>query len=135
MARRQTGGARGKAEAAALIRGESGLLTLHPTIRRHQGCADWHLVCDPGERNIRLDAAKLVECGRGDIVLFGHGGGRQHAVGTDEIATLSDGLARKTHRLVRRRGAKPDACCDYRRDSFLDQRNNFRAGRAMIEPL
>jgi hypothetical protein len=30
------------------------------------------------------------------FVLFGHGGGRQHAVGTDEIATLSDGLARKS---------------------------------------
>ena len=62
---------------------------------------DRHLACDPGERNVGLRAAKLLQRGLGDIFLSGHaGGGREHAVGADEIAALADALARKTHRLI-----------------------------------
>src|SRR6195256_5366008 len=62
---------------------------------------DRHLACDPGERNIGLRAAKLLQCDLGDIVLSGHArSGRQYPVGADEIAALSDALARKTHSLV-----------------------------------
>src|SRR4029077_14791330 len=62
---------------------------------------DRHLPCDPGKRDIGLRAAKLLQRDTGDISMAGHArGGRQHSVGADEIAALSDALARKTHRLV-----------------------------------
>ena len=62
---------------------------------------DRHLAGDPGERNIGLRTAKLLQCGLGDIVAPRHaGGGRQHPVGADEIAAQPDALARKPHRLV-----------------------------------
>jgi hypothetical protein len=51
--------------------------------------------------NIGLCAAKLLQCDPGDISLARHAGGsRQHSVRADEIAALSDALARKTYRLV-----------------------------------
>ena len=47
--------------------------------------------CDPGERNVGLRAAKLLQRDLGDIGLPGHaGGGGQHPVGADEIAALAD---------------------------------------------
>src|SRR3984893_18910283 len=62
---------------------------------------DRHLACNPGKRNIGLCAAKLLQCDPGDISPAGHGGRRrQHSVGANEIAALSDALARKTYRLV-----------------------------------
>jgi hypothetical protein len=55
---------------------------------------DRHLACNPGKRNIGLHAAKVLQGNAGNISLAGHGGGaRQHAVGADEIATLSEALA------------------------------------------
>src|SRR6478672_1198364 len=62
---------------------------------------DRHLACNPGERNIGLRAAKLLQRGLGDVFLADHAcGGSQHPVRADEIAALPDALARKTHRLV-----------------------------------
>src|SRR6478672_3808645 len=62
---------------------------------------DRHLPFDPGKRNVGLRAAKLPRCDTGDISLAGHArGGRQHSVGADEIAALSDSFARKPYRLV-----------------------------------
>src|SRR6202022_1755777 len=62
---------------------------------------DRHLACNPGKRNIGLCAAKLLQCDPGDLSLAGHaGGGRQHSVGADEIAALSNAFARKTYRHV-----------------------------------
>jgi len=58
------------------------------------------LACDPGKRNIGLRAAQLLQCDLGEIGLSGHArGGRQPAVGADEINAMSDAFARKTHRL------------------------------------
>jgi hypothetical protein len=46
---------------------------------------------DPGERNIGLGAAKLRSAAAATSRLPGHaGGGREHAVGADEIAALPD---------------------------------------------
>ena len=62
---------------------------------------DRHLASNPGKRDIGLRAAKLLQRDTGDISLAGHaGGGRQHSVGADEIAALSDSFARKPYRLV-----------------------------------
>ena len=62
---------------------------------------DRHLAFDPGERNIGLRTAKLLQRGFGDIVLTGHAsGGSEHPVGADEIAALPNAVAGKTHRLV-----------------------------------
>ena len=62
---------------------------------------DGHLACDPGERNIGLRAAKLLQRGRGDIVLSGHAGGRrEHPMGADEVAALPDAFARQSNGLV-----------------------------------
>src|SRR4249920_693964 len=45
------------------------------------------LARDPGQRNIRLDAAQLLERGLRDLDLAGHAGrDREHAVGTGEVA-------------------------------------------------
>ena len=56
---------------------------------------DRHLLSDPGKRNIGLYAAKLLECGRGDLGLTGHAGCcGEHSVGAYEIGALADTLAR-----------------------------------------
>ena len=56
---------------------------------------------DPGQRNIGLRAAQLLERGLRDLDLAGHAGGdRQHAIGAGEIAALADRLARKRDRFV-----------------------------------
>ena len=61
---------------------------------------DRHLVRDPGERDIGLRAAKLLERFRSNLGMPGHtGGGGEHLVGADEITTVTDGFARKPHRL------------------------------------
>ena len=62
---------------------------------------DRHLACDPGERNIGLRAAKLLQGGRGDIVLSGHAGGRrEHPMGADEVAALPEAFARQSNGLL-----------------------------------
>jgi hypothetical protein len=62
---------------------------------------DRHLVFDPGERNIGLRAAKLLQCGLGDVVLPGQAsGGSEHAVGADEITALPNSIVGKSHCLV-----------------------------------
>ena len=55
---------------------------------------------DPGERDIGLHAPQFLQRGLGDLDLSGHaGGGGQHAVGADEIATVADALACEPDRL------------------------------------
>ena len=61
---------------------------------------DRHLVYDPGQRNIGLRAAKLLECGHGDLDLTGHtGGSGEDTVGAGVISAQADGDARQPHRL------------------------------------
>jgi hypothetical protein len=62
---------------------------------------DRQVMGDPVERNIGLRAAKLMECGSGDVKLASHaGGGGQHTVCADEIGTSPDTLAGEPHCLV-----------------------------------
>ena len=100
---------------------------------------DRHLVCDPGERNIGLRAAKLLQRGCGDIVLAGHaGGGGEHSVGADEIAALTDALARQPHRLVviasDELGVGGDAVVDRRKRIARAQPQRAARGRVAFLP-
>src|SRR6185437_7155156 len=62
---------------------------------------DGQLACDPGERNIGLHAAKLLECGRGYLGSSGHaGGGGEHAMGTGKVATLPNAFLSELDGLV-----------------------------------
>src|SRR6266849_2600411 len=59
------------------------------------------LVCDPGQRNVGLRAAQLLQRSGCDLGLAGHAGGhRQYPVGAGEIAALTDRLARKSDSLL-----------------------------------
>ena len=54
------------------------------------------IFCDPGERDIGLRAAQLLERSRGDIMLSGHaGGGGQHTMPADEIVARPDRFVRE----------------------------------------
>ena len=56
---------------------------------------DRHLAREPGERNIGLRAAQLLQRKLCDLILSGHGGrGGEYPVATDKIAALTDSLAR-----------------------------------------
>ena len=55
---------------------------------------DRHLAFDPGERNVGLRTAKLLQCGFGDSFLACHASGSsEHAVGADKIAALPNAVA------------------------------------------
>src|SRR5437773_2204368 len=59
------------------------------------------LVCDPGQRDVGLRAAQLLQRSGCDLRLAGHAGGhRQYPVGAAEIAALTDRLARKSDSLL-----------------------------------
>src|SRR6266571_1648118 len=61
----------------------------------------WQLVCDPGQRDVGLRAAQLLQRSGCNLGLPGLAGGhRQYPVGAAEIAALTDRLARKGHSLV-----------------------------------
>ena len=61
---------------------------------------DRHMRCDPGKRNIGLDAPKFLQGGSGDGLFSSHARrGGQDPVGADKIAALPDSLARKPHGL------------------------------------
>src|ERR1700722_16118050 len=56
---------------------------------------DRYLVHDPGERNVGLRAAKLLERGHRDLDLTGHAGGSgEHAVGAGVIPAQANRGAR-----------------------------------------
>src|SRR5206468_4545558 len=55
---------------------------------------------EPGERDVGLGAAELLQRGFGGVSAAGHAeGGRQHAVGADKIASLPQRFARQADRL------------------------------------
>src|SRR5712672_2454266 len=59
------------------------------------------LICDPGQRDIGLRAAQLLQGSGCDLGLARHAGGhRQYPVGATEIAALTDRLARQSHSLL-----------------------------------
>src|SRR5712664_2189504 len=59
------------------------------------------LVFDPGQRDVGLRAAQLLQRSGCDLGLAGHAGGhRQYPVGAGEIAALTDRLARKSDSLL-----------------------------------
>ena len=59
------------------------------------------LRCDPGERDIGLGPAQLLQRSPGEFDLSGHPGrDRQHPVGAGKIAALSRRLARKCNCLL-----------------------------------
>src|SRR5271166_3910130 len=61
----------------------------------------WQFVLYPGKRDIGLGAAKLPQGGACDLVISGHGGsGCQDTMSADEVAALTQRLARKADRLV-----------------------------------
>ena len=54
----------------------------------------------PGERDVGLGAAEALERGFGGVSAAGHAeGGRQHAVGADEVGALPQRFARQADRL------------------------------------
>ena len=62
---------------------------------------DRYVIPDPGERNVGLRAAKLLQRGRGDLGRRRHaGGGGQHPMGAGEIAAKTNGGARQLDRLL-----------------------------------
>ena len=61
----------------------------------------WQLVCDPVQRDIRLGPAQLVERHLGGLGISAHSGGDgQHAVGTRQVAAVTDRFARQRDRLI-----------------------------------
>ena len=62
---------------------------------------DWHLLCHPGERDIGLGAAQLVQGGGGGFGLARHrGGGGEDAVDANKVAALPEAFARQPHRFI-----------------------------------
>src|SRR6476469_8768736 len=68
---------------------------------RALGFVDRHLLCHPGQGNVGLHAANLLDHDLGEIVVTRHRCGRsEQAIGADEIRTLADRLTREAHRLI-----------------------------------
>lgn len=60
--------------------------------------ANRHFPSDPGKRDVRLRAPKLLRRVLGDGDFSGHGrGGGEHAMSADEIVALANGGARQAH--------------------------------------
>src|SRR6188472_1035947 len=56
---------------------------------------DGHVVCDPGDRDVRLSPERLLQRRGGGLAIAHHAGrGGQHAMRPDEVAALAQRLAR-----------------------------------------
>src|ERR1700753_2674960 len=72
------------------------------------GVAPRHLVGDPGQRDVRLCAAKLLQCKRRNLGLSGHPcRSPQHPQRPDEIAALPNRFTRKLYRFLVVAAAEP----------------------------
>src|SRR6516164_6731478 len=59
------------------------------------GFVDRHLAFHPGQRDVGLHTANLLDHGLGKIVVARHGGrSSEQSIGADEISTLTDRFAR-----------------------------------------